>query len=70
MSEPWKTKEYRRSLNPDSKEIEAHYYYGVDILVPPDGMIVTRSRALNDPSFTPAVNAVKDANDNRQGEFS
>ncbi len=65
----WEKKEYFKVLNPDANDYLKHYFYGVDIIAPADGVIMTRSGSIDDSSFVAAIEAAREAHDDRQMSF-
>ncbi len=66
IPDPWETDRPRQRLNPEAACARSHYGYGVDVVAPADGVIMTRMGQTDDPSFAAEVEEAKAAADDRQ----
>lgn len=58
---------FRRGLDDDSPR--DHYCYGIDIIAPAAGVIMTRMGSADDASFAGEITNAKEADDDREGGF-
>ncbi len=69
LSEPWEKDEHRKVLTPDSSKTSDHYCYGIDIIAPADGVVVTREGLEQDLCFEEHIKSAREARDDRAFSF-